>query len=111
VLVEDAGVGQRDGDVQPGLPADGRQERIWPLTGDDLRDGLRGERLDVRRVGELRVGHDRRRVGVHEHDPVPLGTQRLAGLHAGVVELAGLTDHDRSRAEQEDAPQVVAAGH
>jgi hypothetical protein len=30
------------------------------------------ERLDVGAVGELGVGHDRRRVGVDEHDLVPL---------------------------------------
>ena len=54
------------------------------------------ERLDVGRVGELRVGHDRRRVRVGEDHPVALLAQHAAGLGAGVVELAGLPDDDRA---------------
>ena len=55
------------------------------------------ERLDVGLVGHDRVGHDGGRVGVHEHDLVAELAQRLAGLRAGVVELAGLADDDRAR--------------
>ena len=61
------------------------------------------ERLDVRPVGELRIGHDRGRVRVHQDDPVALVLQRLAGLRAGVVEFDGLTDDDRAGADDEDA--------
>src|SRR3712207_8002169 len=46
---------------------------------------------------ELGVGHDRRRVRVDEHDLVALLEQHLARLHARVVELRGLADHDRDR--------------
>ena len=64
-------------------------------------DRLRGERLDVRAVGVLRVGHDRGRVRVHERDPQALLLEDLDGLGARVVELAGLPDHDRPRADHE----------
>ena len=40
------------------------------------------QRLDVGRRRELRVGHDRRRVGVDEHDLVALLGEDLAGLRA-----------------------------
>jgi large subunit ribosomal protein L20 len=63
------------------------------------------------RVGELRVGHDRRRVRVDEHDLVALLAERLGALRAGVVELAGLADDDRARADEQDLLDVVAARH
>src|SRR5262249_61215489 len=56
----------------------------------------------VRPMGELGVGHDGRRVRVHEHDLVALRDQYLAGLRPRVVELGRLPDHDRAGADQED---------
>ena len=94
---------------------------VWPpsvgsrasraLLGDHLLDELRGDRLDVGRVGELRVGHDRRRVGVDQDDPDALGLEHPAGLGAGVVELAGLADDDRPGADHQDGLDVVALRH
>ena len=69
------------------------------------------QRLDVGAIGQLRVGHDRRRVAVDEHDLEPLGAQRLARLRAGVVELAGLADDDRPGADHEHAFQVGSSRH
>ena len=60
---------ERDRGVQRGLAAEGGQQRVGALLGDDLLDELRGDRLDVGGVGELRVGHDRRRVGVDQDRP------------------------------------------
>ena len=68
------------------------------------------QRLDVGRGGDLGVGHDRRRVGVDEHDLVALLHQHPARLGARVVELGGLADHDRAGADQQDLVEVVAAG-
>ena len=44
------------------------------LPGDHLGEHLGGDRLDVGRVGELRVGHYRCRVRVDENDSVALRT-------------------------------------
>ena len=71
---------QGDGGVQRGLPAQRGEQRVGALDRDDLLQGVLGDRLDVGRVGELRVGHDRRRVGVHQADPDPLLLQHPAGL-------------------------------
>jgi hypothetical protein len=54
--------GQRH--VERGLAAHGGQQRIGALLGDDAFHHLRRDRLDVGRVGQLRVGHDGGRVGV-----------------------------------------------
>ena len=69
------------------------------------------ERLDVGGVGHARVGHDRGRVGVDQHDLVAERAQGLAGLGAGVVELAGLADDDRPGADDHDLLYVLAPRH
>ena len=102
---------QRLGEVERGLAAERRQQRVGALALDHLAHRAGEQRLDVGRGRELRVGHDRRRVGVHEHDLVALLEQDLAGLRAGVVELGGLADHDRAGAEDEDLVEVVAPRH
>ena len=94
---------------------------VWPpmvgssasglLQRDHLLHHLPGDRFDVGGVRQPRVGHDGGRVGVDQDDAVALLLQRLAGLRAGVVELAGLADHDRAGADDEDAVDVGAFGH
>ena len=102
---------QVDRRVQRGLAAQGRQDRVGPLLGDDRLDDLPRDRLDVGGVGEVGVGHDRRRVGVDQDDAHALLAQHAARLRARVVELAGLADHDRAGADDQDALDVVALGH
>ena len=109
--LEGAVVVQRLGEVERRLAAERRQQRVGALALDDPRDRLGQQRLDVGAVGELGVGHDRRRVRVDEDDLVALLAQHLAGLHAGVVELGRLPDHDRPRADQQDLVDVVAPRH
>ena len=90
----DASADEREGGVEAGLAAHGGEERVGAFLLDDLGDDLRGDRLDVGGVRELRIGHDRRGIGVHQDDPVPLLAQRLARLSAGVIELARLSNDD-----------------
>jgi hypothetical protein len=78
---------------------------------DDLGNGLPVDRLDVGRIRHGRVGHDGRRVGVHQNDTVTLFTQRLARLGSGVVEFAGLSDHDRARTKNENTVYVRTFWH
>ena len=111
VLLEDAALVQRHRQVERRLAAHRRQHGVRPLLGDDRLDHLRRERLDVGGVGHLRVGHDRGRVAVDQHDLEPLGAQRLARLRARVVELARLADHDRAGADDEDALEISTLWH
>ena len=69
------------------------------------------DRLDIGAVGHVRIGHDRRRIGIDEDDPVALVAQRLAGLRAGIIEFAGLPDDDRPGADDQDGRDVGAFGH
>ena len=77
----------------------------------DLGDDRRRHRLDVGDVGRLRVGHDRGRVRVDQDHPIAFLAQRLAGLRAGIVELAGLADDDRPGAHDQDRAEVGTFGH
>ena len=110
-ILEDARLGELDGEIERRLTAERRQERVGALALEDGRDALEVERLDVRAVGEARVGHDRRRVRVDDDRAVALLAQHLQRLTAGVVELAGLPDHDRPGADDADRIDVVAARH
>ena len=98
-------------EVQGGLPAEGRQDRVGAFALDDRRERPPLERLDVGARGQLRVGHDRRGVRVDEDDLVPLFPKRLRPLRPGVVELARLPDDDGARADEQYFVQVVASGH
>ena len=61
--------------------------RVGPLLHEHFLDELRRDRLDVRSVRHLRIGHDRRRVGVDEDDGVALGPQAPCRPASRVVEL------------------------
>ena len=111
VLLEHAGLAERDGRVERGLSAERRQQRVGALLGDDAFEDRRGDRLDVGGVGHLRVGHDRGRVGVDEDDADALLAQDAAGLGSRIVELGGLTDDDRAGADDHHRLDVVTLGH
>ena len=107
---------EREGAVQGRLAAHGRQQgeaagKDVTLLLDDLGNDLRRDRLDIGRIRHVRVGHDGRRVRIDQHDPVTLLAEGLAGLRPGIVELAGLPDHDRTGTDDEDRGEVGAFRH
>src|SRR5215471_14515304 len=102
---------QRNGGIERGLPAERGKKRVGSLGRDHLLKHLERDRLDVGGVGELGVGHDRRGIGVDQADPDPLMAEHPAGLRARVIELAGLADHDRARADHQHRVQVSAPRH
>ena len=111
MALEYAGAREFHGQVKRRLATQCWQYRVGPLLFDDALDHLRYERLDVGGVGQLGIGHDRGGVGVHEDHPVPLSLQCLAGLRAGVVELAGLSDDNGPGSEDKNGAYVGSLGH
>ncbi len=105
-LVEHSGLGQLEREVERGLAAERRQERVGPLALQHAGDAVEVERLDVGAVGEAGVGHDRRRIRVDDDRPEPVLPQHLERLAARVVELARLPDHDRPGADHADRREV-----
>ena len=122
VFLQHAAAVQSHGGVERGLAAERREQtRVCPCALSFFISSISRtmifsthfgrDRLDVGAVGELRVGHDGGRIGVHEHDAVALLLERLAGLRAGIIELARLADDDRAGADDEDGMNVSALGH
>ena len=100
VAFEYAFLGEIDGEVERRLAAQSRQDCVGTFLGDDFFNDVGGNWLDVGAIGKSRIGHDRRRIGIDEDHPVTLFFQSLQSLCAGVVELASLTDDNRSGADQ-----------
>ena len=111
VLVQRTVLRQLDGGVEAGLAAQRGQQRVRMLLLDHALDKLGGDGLDIGAVGKTRVGHDGRRVGVDQDDLKAILLEHLAGLGAGVVELAGLANNDGARTNNEDALDVSTFRH
>ena len=111
VLVERAVLCQFDGGVQTGLAAQRGQQRVRALFLDYALDKLGSDGLDIGAVGQARVGHDGRRVGVDQDDLKAILLEHLAGLGTGVVELTGLANDNGARANDEDALDVSTFRH
>jgi hypothetical protein len=97
--------------VERRLPAHGGQQGVGLLLLDDAGHGGPMHRLYIDGIRHLGVGHDGGGVRVHQDDPVTLLAERLAGLGARIVELAGLADDDGTGADDQDALEVRALGH
>ena len=67
-LIENTFLGQLDREVQAGLSADGRQQGIGPFLFDDRGQRFERKRFDVGLIGDLRIGHDSRRIGIDQYD-------------------------------------------
>ena len=78
---------------------------------DDLGDDFGRDRLDIGGIRQFRVGHDGGRIGIDEDDAVALFLQRLHRLGAGIVEFAGLADHDGTGADDQDGGDICSFGH
>ena len=90
--------------VQCRLPSQRGEYGVGPLLAHDGGHGFRLEGFDVRAVRKPGIRHDGGRVGIDEDDLETFGLKGLDGLGAGVVELAGLPDDDRSGPDDHDSP-------
>ena len=103
VFVQNAMTMQIQRTVQCGLTAHGWQNRIRFFLFDDFFHHFPSDRLDIGRIRHLRVGHDRRRIGVHQNHAITLFAQGFTRLRTRVVKLTRLSDDDRPRADDQDA--------
>ena len=102
VLLQKALLVELHRERQPRLAAETGEETVGLLLFDDALDGGQRERLEINFVREGLVGHDRRGVGVDEHDVHARVVQHAARLRAGIVEFRCLPDHDRAGADDQD---------
>ncbi len=111
VFFENPAFAQFHGKVQRRLPANGGQQCIRFFLRNNFLEIFLRQRLDIGAIGQFWIGHDRRRIGVHQHDVVALRAQRLARLRPGIVELARLPNDDRPRANNQNLLDVFALRH
>src|SRR5208282_298143 len=105
--IEYARLGKLYRQVQRGLPADRRQDRVRPFALDDLRQHRQRHRLYIGAIRQVRIGHYRRRVRIDQDQPQPFLAQRFDRLRARVIELARLPDDDWPRANQQHRFQIL----
>ena len=106
IAVEDALLRKFNREVEARLAAEVRKNRVWTLLGDDLLEARDVERFNVGGVRHHGVGHDRRRIRIHQHDLVTAGMEGLARLGARIVEFTRLADHNRARPDDENLVHV-----
>ena len=100
-----------DREIQAGLAADGRQDGVRPFFFNYRGESLDRKRLDVGPVGDLGIGHYRRRIGVYENDRKAFLFECSTGLRSRIVEFAGLSDDDRSGTNDQDLLYIVSTRH
>ena len=110
-FTEDALALKLHGQVQTGLSADARNDRVGAFLAQDSCDILQRQGFHVDFVGNGCVRHDGRRVGVDQHHLIPFFFQGKACLRAGIVKLGRLSDHDRTGTNDEDLTDVCALCH
>ena len=98
-LFQNALLGELHREVQTRLPAQSRHDGVGAFEADDLGDVFERQRLHVYLVRNMRVGHDRGGVRIHENHLVALFLECEAGLRARIVEFGGLSDDDRTRTD------------
>ena len=100
------GLRERRREVQGGVGQGSRPHTVRALLGDDGLDGLDGQRLEVDRVGDLGVGHDRGPgCPVTRWCARPHSRERRDRPAYSVVELRGLAD-DRPGQTPGSAPRL-----
>ena len=111
ILVQYTCLRQLGAEVQSGLSAQVGKECIRPFLLDHCSQSLHIKRFDVGYIRHFGICHDRCRIGVDQNDLISKASESLAGLCAGIIELAGLTDNDRSGADNENLVNVCPFRH
>ena len=111
VLRQDALLRKLNGKVQPRLSAERGEKAIRLFLGNNLRQKLHRQRLDVNTVGDIGVRHDGGGIAVDEDNLQPVFLQCTAGLRAGIVKLCGLPDNDGAGADHHDFIEIFLTRH
>ncbi|CAM4383312.1 hypothetical protein DEMA109039_16660 [Deinococcus marmoris] len=99
VLFQRAALVQLHRQVQRGLAAQRGEQGVGLLLDDHLLHKFGCQRLQIRRVGQIGIGHDGRRIAVDQHHPVAFLFQRFERLRSRIVELGSLPDLNGAAAE------------
>ena len=108
MLSQDPGLGQGHAAVEGGLAAEGEQDAVRLLPGDDRLDesGRHGQEVDL--VGQMFRSLDGGDIGIDQDDFQALFLEGLDGLAAAVIEFPGFADLEGPAAEKDDLADAAA---
>ena len=92
VFIQNAEFREFGAKVEARLSPQVGKQGIGALFFNDLAEPLGVQGLNVGHVGGFRVGHNGRGIGIDQNNFVAELFQRLAGLSAGIVKFAGLSN-------------------
>ena len=110
-LIENALLVELQGEIEPGLTADSRNDRVRPLIAAYPGHILQRKRLHIYFVSDRVISHNGRRVGIGKNDLIAFLLEGKAGLGSRVIELGSLADHDRSRADNKNLMNICPFWH
>ena len=111
MLFQETALVQLHGQRQTGLAAQAGQYAVRFFLQDYPFEYGQGERLDVYLIGHRLVGHDRRGVGIDEHDFYLFVAESAACLGACVVEFGRLSYGDGTGAYDEHFLYILVFRH
>ena len=111
VLVQHTGLIEFCAEIQSGLSAQVRQQGVGTLFADDLLKTVHIEGLNVGNIRHLRICHDGGRVGIYQNDLISETAKRFARLRAGIVKFTGLSDDDRTGADDQYLANICSLWH
>ena len=101
-FIEHARIFEFDGKIQARLSAERRQQSVGAFLLNHVRQKFERQRLHINFVRGVDVGHNRRGVGIDQHNVETFVAQRSTRLSAGIIELRRLTNHNRTRTNYKD---------
>ena len=111
VVLQSPVPGEHHGKRQPCLSAKPGKQSVRSLLFNNSAKRLRRQRFKVDGIGQLFVRHNGSRIGIDQNSLNPLLLQDATGLGAGIIKLRRLPDHNRSRADNENLPNILIPGH
>ena len=102
---------KRRAEIQAGLSAEAGKDAVRLFLETDPLQDLGRQRLHVDFIGHGAVGHDRRRIGVDQHDLDAVLAECAAGLRAGIIEFCRLSDDDRAGADHKNLMNIAIQRH
>ncbi len=107
VFVEDARAVEFHAAVEGCLPAEGEQDTVGTLFGNDFLNEIGRNGFEINLVRHAFRGLDGGDIGVDKHGAYPLLAQGFERLRTRIVELARLTDFECPRTENKHLFYVV----
>ena len=108
---QETGFLQLHAEVQTSLSSQGGENAVGLFLFNDLLQNLYVQGLNIYLVCDIFIGHDGRRVGVHQDYLYSLFLQGTAGLGTCIVEFRCLSDDNRTGADYHYSFYIRILGH